>query len=305
MSASEALVPGVDLDVESLMRLRLLSARSGARRAAAAAPLGGVARRRRGRGAETYDVRPWSDGDDMRSLDRNVTARTGAPHVRTFHDERERSVLFVVDFRAPMLFGTRRAFRSVAAAEAAVASAWRVIDSQGRVGLAAIGSTGARCFGWAVGARSFPPLLVALAEAHRIALAEGAEAAEPPLAAALEEMESVGGTSALTLASALDSPGEAFDAIATRIARRRDLSVLLVADRFELAPSPGLYPFRTRMEEGLLRIAHGARTAPDERLARLRRLGARALGIDAGLDAETIAPLLERFDMEWFDGRSF
>ena len=182
MSAAEAPVLGVDLDVESLMRLRLLSTRSSARRAARLRRSAASARRRRGRGAETYDVRPWSDGDDMRSLDRNVTARTGAPHVRTFHDERERSVLFLVDFRAPMLFGTRRAFRSVAAAEAAVASAWRVINSQGRVGLAAIGSAGARCFGWAVGARSFPPLLVALAEAHRAALSESAEAAEPSLA---------------------------------------------------------------------------------------------------------------------------
>jgi len=304
MSAAELRVAGVDLDVEELMRLRLLSARSDARRASAAAPHGGVARRRRGRGAETYDVRPWSDGDDIRSLDRNVTARTGAPHVRTFHDECERCVLYLVDFRSPMLFGTRRAFRSVAAAEAVVASAWRVIDGQGRVGLAAIGSAGARFFGWATGARSFPPLLVALAEAHRAALDDKAEAAAPPLATALEEMESVGGSSAMTLATALDAPGEAFDAIAGRITRRRDLSVLLVADRFELTPPPGLYPFRTGEDVGLLRIARGAAPASDERQARLRRLGARVLEIDAGLDAETIARSLERFDGERFDGRS-
>lgn len=305
MSAAGSRVIGVDLDVEALMHLRLLAARSDARRAAAAAPLGGVARRRRGRGAETYDVRPWSDGDDMRSLDRNVTARTGAPHVRTFHDERERCVLYLVDFRASMLFGTRRAFRSVAAAEAAVASAWRVIDGQGRVGLGAIGSAGARCFGWAAGARNLPPLLVALAEAHRAALDESAGTTEPPLAAALEEIESVGGSSAITLATALDAPGEAFDAIVGRIARRRDLDVLLIADRFELAPQPGLYPFRTRLEEGLLRIARGAAPAPDARQARLSRLGARVLEIDAGLDAETIARALAHFDGERFDGRSF
>ncbi|MBU3887489.1 DUF58 domain-containing protein [Methylosinus sp. KRF6] len=304
MSAAEERVVGVDLDVEALMRLRLLFARSGARRAAAAAPFGGLAQRRRGRGAETYDVRPWSDGDDIRNLDRNVTARTGAPHVRSFHDERERSVLFLVDFRAPMLFGTRRAFRSVAAAEAAVAAAWRVIEQRGRVGLGAIGAEGARCFGWAAGARGLPPLIVALVEAHRAALSDNGEAVGPSLAAALEQMESVGGSSAVSLASALDFPGEAFDAIAARLARRRDLSVLLIADRFELAPAPGLYPFRTGEEEGTLRIAQGAAPAPDQRPARLRRLGARALEVDAGLEAEAVARLLERFDMERFDGRS-
>lgn len=301
---AELRVAGVDLDVEALMRLRLLSGRGDARRAAAVAPHGGVARRRRGRGSETYDVRPWSDGDDIRSLDRNVTARTGAPHVRSFHDERERSVLYLVDFRASMLFGTRRAFRSVAAAEAVVASAWRVIDGQGRIGLAAIGASGARCFGWAAGARSFPPLLVALAAAHRAALEDKAERDEPPLAAALEEMERVGGSSAMTLATALDAPGDAFDAIAGRIASRRDVSVLLIADRFELAPPPGLYPFRTRQEAGLLRIAQRAAPAPDERQARLRQLGARTLEIDAGEDAETIARALASFDGERLDGRS-
>lgn len=295
---------GVDLDVEALMRLRLYE-RSRTRRVAAAAPQGGLVRRRRGRGAETYDVRRWSDGDDIRSLDRNVTARTGEPHVRTFHDERERCVLYLVDFRPPMLFGTRRAFRSVAAAEACVASAWRVIDGDGRVGLAAIGSAGTRFFGWATAARSFPPLLVALAQAHRDALAARGEGAEPPLAAALEEIENLAGSFAITLATSLDAPGESFDAVAERIARRRDFCVLIVADRFELAPPPGLYPFRTRDEAGVLRIARRVMQAPDERRARLRRIGAHSLEIDAGCDAETIARILGRFELERADGRSF
>jgi uncharacterized protein (DUF58 family) len=300
MSASDAPVAGVDLDIERLMRLRAPSRREDARRLAAATPSGGAIRRRRGRGAETFDVRPWSDGDDIRSLDRNVTARTGAPHVRTFHDERERSILHVVDLRPSMFFGTRRAFRSVAAAEAAVASAWRALDTLGRVGVAVATSKGARLLGWAPSARLFPPLLHALVEAHRIALDENAATDDPPLDAALDEMERVAGSSALTLATSLDAPGERFDAVAERIARRRDLAFLLVADRFELAPRAGLYPFRTRDSGGVIHIARGAAPTPDERRTRLRRLGARCLVIDAGEPAETILHALERFD-----GRSF
>lgn len=300
MSAADAPVAGVDLDIERLMRLRgSLSRREATRRFAAATASGGEIRRRRGRGAETFDVRPWSEGDDIRNLDRNVTARTGTPHVRTFHDERERSVLHVVDLRPSMLFGTRRAFRSVAAAEAAVASAWRALET-GRIGLAVATARGARLLGWARAARYVPPLLLALVEAHRAALDEDVETADPPLADALDELERLAGSSAMVAATALDEPGERFDAVAERIARRRDVSVLLIADRFELAPPPGRYPFRTREAGGVIHIARGAAPPPDERQARLRRLGARCLEIDAGVDTEAILRALERFD-----GRSF
>jgi len=279
------------------MRLRLLVARTGERRLMASQPPGSAPRRRRGRGLETYDVRPWSDGDDIRRLDRNVTARTGAPHVRTSHEERERSVLYLVDLRPSMLFGTRRAFRSVAGAEVAVASAWRTLDMQGRAGLAAATSSGARFLGWAASGRAFAPLLHELAAVHRTALAATGDA-EPPLAEALDTIESEAGSAAMTVATALDAPGERFDSIAERIARRRDLDVLLIADRFELAPPPGVYPYRTREgAAGRLRIAPGdAAAAMDARSARLRRLGARVLRIDAGLDPAGTARALERFD---------
>lgn len=298
---ARASVPGVDLDVEALMRLRRLLARSAARRPFAAPHLGNNPRRRRGRGIETYDVRPWSDGDDIRRLDRNATARTGAPHVRTFHDERERNILYVVDFRPSMLFGTRRAFRSVAAAEAAVASAWRTLDMQGRAGLAAATASGAVFFGWAANGAAFAPLLDKLAAAHRAAL-DTIAGAEPPLAEALDAMESAAGSAGMTVATGLDAPGEDFDAVAERIVRRRDLDFLLIVDRFELAPPPGVYPYRTTGgEAGRLRIARGSGTpAEDGRPTRLRRLGARVLQIDAGLDAAVTARALERFDARSF-----
>ena len=72
-------------------------------------------------------MRLWSEGDDRRFIDRNATARTGELHVRTHHDERDRAVVLVADFRPSMLFGTRRALRSVAAAEALVLLGWRIV----------------------------------------------------------------------------------------------------------------------------------------------------------------------------------
>ena len=58
-------------------------------------------------------------GDDIRSIDWRVTARTGRLHTKLFHEERDRPALFVVDLGEQMRFGTRRAFMSVVAAETA------------------------------------------------------------------------------------------------------------------------------------------------------------------------------------------
>jgi uncharacterized protein (DUF58 family) len=196
-----------------------------------------------------------------------------------------------------MLFGTRRAFRSVAAAEAAVILAWRTLDAHGRVGLAVATSSETRFFGWASSARAFAPLLDQLAGAHRDAL-DATDREEPSLARAIAAIGNIGGDAAVTVASALDATGEDFDVVAQRIARRRDLDILLIADRFQIAPPFGVYSYRTRAgEAGRLRIKRDHRTSStDPREARLRSLGARVLEIDASLGPATMVKVLERFD---------
>lgn len=90
--------------------------------------------RLRGRGMEFADLRPYQAGDDIRHMDWRVTARTGRPHCKVYQEERERPVVFVVDFSPSMYFGTRIAFKSVVAARLAALLAWTV-DKQGdRVG---------------------------------------------------------------------------------------------------------------------------------------------------------------------------
>jgi uncharacterized protein (DUF58 family) len=284
---------GVDLDVETLLRLRALAAsmRCGCKPPRSPLP-GAVLHRRRGRGLELYDIRAWSEGDDMRHLDRNVTARTGTPHVRSFRDERERSVVLVVDFRPSMMFGTRRTLRSVAAAEAITMLAWRVIEEGGGVGLIAATAVGARLLGRARGARAALSVIGELAGAHRDALAN-AETRDPPLAAILTEAEGLAGAGSILVATGLDAPGDGFDEIAERLARKRDLSMALIADRFEIDPPRGAYPFRTNDDgAGWLCVTKGV--APDIRLAQLRRLGVNFMQIEAALGPEAMARALER-----------
>jgi len=95
---------------------------------------GRYASRMRGRGLNFEEIRDYRSGDDVRSIDWKVTARLQSPHVRVFNEERERQGLLVVDQRLSMFFGTRRAMKSVTAAEIAAVVAWRILSVGDRVG---------------------------------------------------------------------------------------------------------------------------------------------------------------------------
>jgi uncharacterized protein (DUF58 family) len=83
---------------------------------------------------EFDEARPYQPGDDIRSLDWRVTARTGKPHTKLFREERERPVFLWVDFRRSMFFATRGRYKSVVAAQAASLLAWSANGHGDRVG---------------------------------------------------------------------------------------------------------------------------------------------------------------------------
>lgn len=92
------------------------------------------ASRLRGRGLNFEEIRRYLPGDDIRNMDWRVTARTRKPHVRVYTEERDHPVLLLIDQRQNMFFGSRRAMKSVVAAEAAALAAWRVFFQGDRVG---------------------------------------------------------------------------------------------------------------------------------------------------------------------------
>jgi uncharacterized protein (DUF58 family) len=92
------------------------------------------ASRIRGRGLNFEELRGYLPGDDVRSIDWKVTARTGSPHVRVYTEERDRPTFLVVDQRLSMFYGSRMNMKSVTAAQLAAAGAWRVVDAGDRVG---------------------------------------------------------------------------------------------------------------------------------------------------------------------------
>lgn len=88
----------------------------------------------RGRGMEFEEVRHYQAGDDIRTIDWRVTARTGKPHTKVFREEKERPVTFIVDYRSHMRFGSQLLFKSVCAAHLAAALGWQACLQGDRVG---------------------------------------------------------------------------------------------------------------------------------------------------------------------------
>ncbi len=89
----------------------------------------------KGRGLVFSDVRPYIAGDDVRSIDWNVSARMNAPHVKQFVEERDRTVNLVVDMSASGLFGTAPVTKRELAAELSAMVAFSAIKNNDRVGL--------------------------------------------------------------------------------------------------------------------------------------------------------------------------
>ncbi len=108
-------------------------------RAVTSASIGDHSSPFRGQGLEFEEVREYAAGDDIRSIDWRVTARTGSPHTKIFKEERERSVIICVDANATMRFGTRGTFKSVQAARVAALLGWQANSNRDRLGACIFG----------------------------------------------------------------------------------------------------------------------------------------------------------------------
>jgi len=197
-----------------------------------------------GRGMDYAESRVYQPGDDVRRLDWRLTARSGRLHTKLFQEDREGSLLILLDTHPSMQFGTRLRFKSVQAARAAACAAWYAMRAGERVGVMAFGHADQLL-------RPQPGSHGALAVCGALAdwdaqLSSGK--VEPdkvePLADALTRMgRLLHGASRVLLIS----DGFSCDARARQplldITRRAGVGVLVVADALELAlVPPGRYP---------------------------------------------------------------
>ncbi len=133
MSAAPATDPAAALSPELFAKIRAIQIRT--QRLVTEVVAGEYESAFRGRGMEFEQVREYQPGDDVRHIDWNVTARLGAPHVKQHREERQLTVMLLVDVSSSGAFGSHAKLKHEVAAEVAALLAYTAIRSNDRVGL--------------------------------------------------------------------------------------------------------------------------------------------------------------------------
>lgn len=187
-----------------------------------------------GRGMDYAESRVYQAGDDVRRLDWRLTARSGKLHTKLFQEDREGSLLILVDTHASMRFGTRVRFKSVQAARVAACAAWYATRAGERAGVMAFGSIDTLLRPQA-GARGALATCGVLAGWDALASLERTES----LADALMRAHRLQHGASRVL---LISDGFSCDALARQrlldLARHTAVGIVVVGDALELGPVP-------------------------------------------------------------------
>jgi uncharacterized protein (DUF58 family) len=127
---------GVQLGIDELLQYQTKASliNIGKGRKLSGALSGNYLARSKGRGMEFDEVRQYQNGDDIRTIDWRVTARTGQTHTKLFREEIERPVLIATDLSSSMQFGSQLLFKSVQAAHLAALLTWHAKTRGDRVG---------------------------------------------------------------------------------------------------------------------------------------------------------------------------
>lgn len=204
----------------------------------------------KGRGMEFSEHRLYQPGDDVRNIDWRVTARTGSVHTKVFQEERERPVLFCVDYRAPMRFATRGMFKSVMAARAAAVLAWSSAHHGDRVGGLVFSESGHR----ELRPQRGNPAVLRLIQA--LVLAGGAPEPGDKLAldGPMERLRRVARPgSQVCIISDFRGWNERAESHLIQIARHTSVWLLFVADPIEMSlPPAGIYKLTDGSRESFI-----------------------------------------------------
>ena len=255
----------------------------------------------KGRGMSFAEVREYAYGDDIRGIDWNVTARTGTPHVKVFEEERELTVMLVVDASASAGFGTRDRMKAELAAELCGVLAFSAIKNNDKVGLILFTDRIERFVPPRKGRRHALRVL-------RELLYHPTEGKGTDLAEALEYLARVIRRRAVVFLAS-DFLASGYEKVLSVAARRHDLVAVRVGDLREAeVPPMGFVEFEDP-ETGSHAVVNTSAKAFQERYGRLRADARekvdelfRRVGIDA-VDVTTGVPY-ERSLRQFFEARA-
>ena len=196
----------------------------------------------RGRGMEFDESRPYQPGDDPRSIDWRVTARSTTAYTKLFREERERPVLVCVDLRSNMHFATRGCFKSVNASRAAALLAWAAHHRGDRLGGLIFGDTTHRELKPRLGRRAALRFVHQLAE-HRDWTNRGVANDEEPLTQAMSALRRVARPGSLVVViSDFIGFNRAAQSYLSSVARHNEVLAVFMNDPLEKElPPPGRY----------------------------------------------------------------
>jgi uncharacterized protein (DUF58 family) len=196
----------------------------------------------RGRGMEFDESRPYQPGDDPRSIDWRVTARSTTAYTKLFREERERPVLVVVDLRSNMHFATRGCFKSVNASRAAALISWAAHHRGDRLGGLIFGDTTHRELKPRLGRRAALRFVHQLAE-HPDWTNRGIPEDSDPFAQAMSSLRRVARPGSLVVViSDFIGFDRAAQSYLSSVARHNEVLAVFMNDPLERKlPPPGRY----------------------------------------------------------------
>ncbi|MFG1183802.1 DUF58 domain-containing protein [Xanthobacter aminoxidans] len=247
--------PGIRLVAAELLALRDTRLPRARHRPVTRRP-GAVQARPAGSGMDLREIRAFAEGDDFRRIDPAATARTGAPHIRSFHEERDDTVLLIADFRPAMLWGTGDSLRSVRAARVLARRGWQAAARRAVLAAISLDASGVAVAAAGAGVAQMGRISRMLADSHDRALAagrrgDGATSLREVLARAVAMVPS--GAEVL-IATGPDGIRPADEAALARLARQRRVRVLLPLDPLDVAPPAAPLPIHAGAERRLARL---------------------------------------------------
>jgi len=204
---------------------------------------GAYVSRFRGRGMEFDESRPYQPGDDPRSIDWRVTARSTTAYTKLFREERERPVLLMLDLRSSMHFATQGCFKSVNASRAAALLSWAAHHRGDRLGGLIFGDTTHREFKPKLGRRAALRFVHRLVEHPDWIVHKPGETSAQQLAQAMSALRRVVRPGSLVvLLSDFQGFNRAAQSYLSSVARHNEVLALFLNDRIERRlPPPGRY----------------------------------------------------------------
>lgn len=238
-----------------------------------------------GRGIEFSQVREYLPGDDVRTIDWNVTARSGVPHVKEFIEERDLTILVAIDVSGSMAFGSIDWRKCDLAAELASVFAFSAVQSSDRVGLLLFADS----------VRTFIPPRRGRSHAQELVHAAAGAAMDGPRgradlehAAAFLERVAAKRSVVIVLSDFLDV---AFERTLQRLDRKHDVIAISIGDpREERFPDRGLARLFD-YETGETRLVDLGRSDVARRAAQRREQLARRF-VTAGVDHLSVSTAL-------------